>query len=57
MEAIEMKSRNPWVLMTLLLLPLLMMGRLSSAASAAAAASAAGRLEISLAQCVEGYIA
>ena len=52
-----MKSRNPWVLMTLLLLPLLMMGRLSSAASAAAAASAAGRLEISLAQCVEGYIA
>ena len=52
-----MKSRNPWVLMTLLLLPLLMMGRLSSVASAAAAASAAGRLEISLAQCVEGYIA
>jgi hypothetical protein len=57
MEAIEMKSRNPWMLIVLLLLPLLVLRGPGDAAFAAAPASAARRLEISLAQCVEGYIA
>jgi len=73
MEAIEMKLRNkvsaercslrmlfgrmPRVLTALLLLPLLMLTGPGDAASAAAPAGAARRLEIGLAQCVEGYIA
>lgn len=52
-----MKSRNPWMLIVLLLLPLLVLRGPGDAAFAAAPASAARRLEISLAQCVEGYIA
>jgi len=57
MEAIEMKMRNPWHITVLLLLSLLMLTGRGGAVSAAAPASAAGRLEIGLAQCVEGYIA
>ena len=49
--------RMPWALMALLLLPLLTLTGPGDAASAAAPASAARRLEIGLAQCVEGYIA
>ena len=44
-------------LMVLLLLPLLMLRGFGNAAPAAAAASAATRLEISLAECVAGYVA
>jgi len=56
MEAIEMKLGNK-ALMVLLLLPLLMLRGFGNAAPAAAAASAATRLEISLAECVAGYVA
>ena len=52
-----MKMRNPWHITVLLLLSLLMLTGRGGAVSAAAPASAAGRLEIGLAQCVEGYIA
>ena len=50
-------GRMPRVLTALLLLPLLMLTGPGDAASAAAPAGAARRLEIGLAQCVEGYIA
>ena len=52
-----MKMRNPWHITVLLLLSLLMLTGRGGALSAAAPASAARRLEIGLAQCVEGYIA